>query len=70
MDFGQGKKRLNRPSKEVIDGDYNQGSTGTQPTTNEVKAKGHIVIPYTQGDVHIPEIIQYKIIKDSGNLIG
>ena len=27
----------------------NQGTTGTQPTTNEVKTEGHIVIPYTQG---------------------
>ena len=26
-----------------------QGTAGTQPTTNEVKTKGHIVIPYTQG---------------------
>ena len=26
-----------------------QGTTGTQPTSNEVKTKGHIVIPYTQG---------------------
>ena len=25
-----------------------QGTTGAQPTTNEVKTKGHIVIPYTQ----------------------
>ena len=42
-------KRLNRPSSEVIDGDNNQGTAGTQPTTNKVKTKGHIVIPYTQG---------------------
>ena len=27
----------------------NQGTTGAPPTTNEVKTKGHIVIPYTQG---------------------
>ena len=27
----------------------NQDSAGTKPTTNEVKTKGHIVIPYTQG---------------------
>ena len=26
-----------------------QATTGTLPTTNEVKTKGHIVIPYTQG---------------------
>ena len=27
----------------------NQGTTGTQAVTNEVKTKGHVVIPYTQG---------------------
>ena len=43
------KKRLNRPSREVIDGANTQGTAGTQPTTNEVKTKGHIVIPYTPG---------------------
>ena len=43
------EKRLNRPSKEVTDGANNQGMAGAQPTTNEVKTKGHIVIPYTQG---------------------
>ena len=42
-------KRLNRPSREVIDEANNQGTEGAQPTTNEVKTKGHIVIPYTQG---------------------
>ena len=42
-------ERLNRPSREVIDGANNQGTTGTQPTTNGVKNKGQIVIPYTQG---------------------
>ena len=42
------EKRLNRPSREVIDGANNQDTTGAQPTTNEVKTKGHIVIPYTQ----------------------
>ena len=26
-----------------------QGTTGIQPTTNEVKTKGHIFISYTQG---------------------
>ena len=40
------EKRLNRPSREVIDGINNWG---TQPTTNEVQTEGHIVIPYTQG---------------------
>ena len=43
------EKRLDRPSREVTDGANNQGTAGTQPTTNEVKTKGHIVIPYTQG---------------------
>ena len=39
------KKRLNRSTRQVSDG----GNTGAQPATNEVKNKGHIVIPYTQG---------------------
>ena len=42
------EKRLNRPSSEVSDWANSQGTAGTQPTTNEVKTKGHIVIPYTQ----------------------
>ena len=40
------EKRLNRFTREVSDGASNQAS---QPATNEVKNKGHIVIPYTQG---------------------
>ena len=43
------EKRLNRPSREVMDGASNEGTAGTQPTTNEVKTKGNIVIHYTQG---------------------
>ena len=43
------EKRLNRLSREVTNGANNQGATGTQPTTNEVKTKGHIVVPYMQG---------------------
>ena len=43
------KRRLNNPSREVSDGTNNQGTTGAHPSTNEVKTKGHIVIPYTQG---------------------
>ena len=39
------EKRLNRSTRQVTDG----GTTGAQPATNEVKNKGHIVIPYTQG---------------------
>ena len=42
-------KRLNRSNSEVSDGVSNQGTTATQPVTNEVKNKGHIVTPYTQG---------------------
>ena len=40
------EKRLNRSTGEVSDGASNQAA---QPATNEVKNKGHIVIPYTQG---------------------
>ena len=39
------EKRLNRSTRQVIDGD----TTSAQPATNEAKNKGHIVIPYTQG---------------------
>ena len=43
------EKRCTRSTVEVNDGANSQGTSGTQPTTNEVKTKGHIVIPYTQG---------------------
>ena len=43
------EKRLNRSSSEVIDVANNLGTTGTPAATREVKSKGHIVIPYTQG---------------------
>ena len=43
------ERRHNRPSREVPDGANNQGTTGAQPSTNEVKTRGHIVISYTQG---------------------
>ena len=43
------EKRLNKSTSEVIDGVNNQGTTVAQAVTNEVKTKGHIVIPYTQG---------------------
>ena len=46
---GRLKNKLNRSTSEVIDGANNQGTTADQPVTNEVKNKGHIVIPYTQG---------------------
>ena len=39
-------KRLNKSTREVRDWVSNQAS---QPVTNEVKNKGHIVISYTQG---------------------
>ena len=39
------EKRLNRSTRQVSGG----GTTGAQPATNEIKNKGHIVIPYTQG---------------------
>ena len=43
------EKRLNRSSSEAIDGVNNQGTNGAPAATKEVKSKGHIVIPYTQG---------------------
>ena len=43
------EKRLNMPSREVSDEANNQTTIGAQPATNEVKTKGHIVLPYTQG---------------------
>ena len=43
------ERRLNRPSREAPDRANNQDTAGAQPATNEVKTKGHIVIPYTQG---------------------
>ena len=43
------EKMLNKPSSEAIDGVNNQGANSTPAATREVKSKGHIVIPYTQG---------------------
>ena len=43
------EKRFNSTSSEAIDGVNNQGANGTTAATREVKSKGHIVIPYTQG---------------------
>ena len=43
------ERRLNRPSREAPGRANNQGTAGAQPATNEVKTKGHIVIPHTQG---------------------
>ena len=41
--------RLSKPTNEGINDADIQGTVGAKPTTNEVKPKGHIVIPYTQG---------------------
>ena len=43
------ERRLNKPSSEVPDGANSQGTAGAQPSSNEVKTKGHIVMHYTQG---------------------
>ena len=43
------EKRLTKPTSEASNVANNQGTTGIPPMTNEVKTKGHIVIPYTQG---------------------
>ena len=43
------ERRLSQPTNEGSNDANTQGTTGTKPTTNEVKTKGHIVIPYTQG---------------------
>ena len=43
------EKRLTRSSSEVNNGANGQGTAGTQPVTNEVKTKGHMVISYIQG---------------------
>ena len=47
--LGRVEKMLTKPMREVSNGADSQGTMGAQPTTNEVKTKGHIVIPYTQG---------------------
>ena len=43
------EKRLTKPTSEESNEANNQGSAGTMPTTSDIKTKGHIVIPYTQG---------------------
>ena len=43
------EKRLIRYTGEVNDRANSQGTADTQPTTNKVKTKGHIVILHTQG---------------------
>ena len=49
MGFGQGGKKAQQAPREVFDGANNQGTAGAQPATKDVKTKGHIVIPFTQG---------------------
>ena len=46
--FDRIKKRLTRPISDVSNVANNQGTEDALPTTNEVKTKGHIVIPYNQ----------------------
>ena len=48
-DFDRVEKRLTKPTSEVSNVANSQGTAGAQPTTNEVKTKGHIVIPNIQG---------------------
>ena len=43
------ERRPTMPTSEDSIDARNQGTAGTGPTTNEVKTKGHIAIPYTQG---------------------
>ena len=43
------EKRLTKPTSEVSNGSKSQSTASAQSTTNEVKTKGHLVIPYTQG---------------------
>ena len=47
------EKMLNKSTSEATDGVNKQGTTGTQAVTNEVKPKGHIVIPTHQGFVKV-----------------
>ena len=46
MGLGQGKEKAYHASSNGAD---SQSTTGTQPTTNKVKTKGHIVMPHIQG---------------------
>ena len=47
--LGRVERRLTMPTSEVSNVANNQSTSGTQPTTNEVKTKHHIVIPCTIG---------------------
>ena len=46
--FGWRKGLTNLPMRLLV-GSNNQGTKGVQPTTIEVKTKGHIIISYTHG---------------------
>ena len=43
------ERRLTKPTSEESNDGNRWCTTGTKPTTNEVKTKDHIVIPDTQG---------------------
>ena len=43
------ERRFTKPTSEESNYANNQDAIGTKPTTNGVKIKGHIVIPYTKG---------------------
>ena len=43
------ERRLCKPTNEGSNDADTQGTAGAKPTSNEVKTKGHIVIPCTQG---------------------
>ena len=43
------ERRLSKLTNEGSNSANTQYTTGTKPTSNEVRTKGHIVIPYTQG---------------------
>ena len=45
MGLGQGREKA---CQAIQSGPASQGTTGTKPTTNGVKTKDYIVIPYTQ----------------------
>ena len=45
--IGRVERSLSKPTNGGSNDAYIQDTAGTQPTTNEVQTKGHIVIPYT-----------------------
>ena len=54
------ERRLSKPTTEGRNDADTQDTTGARPITNEVKNKGHIVIPYTQGLYKIIQMICSK----------